>query len=100
MQLNKPRIDLKATQSYRALHDLFSNSFFWKIGIYHVKINAFIMENNIKVLHAFKFNLTNLDIKLLQSNITSCHTLLEKRFVDDSLTDIKSWDWVTTNKYS
>lgn len=100
IQLGKPRIDLKATQSYRALHDLFSNSFFWKIGNYHVKINAFILENNINVTHKFKFNLTNLDIKLLQSNIASCHTLLEKRFVDENLPEIKPWDWVPTTKHS
>lgn len=98
IQLNKPPVDLKATQSYRALHDLFSNSFFWKIGTYDVKINAFILENNKKVTHEFKFNLTNLDIKLLQSNISSCHTLLEKYFVDNNITDIKPWDWVGTNK--
>jgi hypothetical protein len=100
IQLNKPPVDLKATHSYRALHDLFSNSFFWKIGNYHIKINAFIMENNIKVSHELKFNLTNLDLKLLQSNIASCHTLLEKRFVDNTLPDIKPWDWISTTKIS
>jgi hypothetical protein len=100
MKIEKPRIDLKATQSYRALHDLFSNSFFWKVGNYHVKINAFILENNTKVTHTLKFNLTNLDIKLLQSNIGSCHTLLEKRFVDEKLPDIKPWNWVPTNKHT
>ena len=99
MQLGKPRADLKTTQSYRALYDLFSNSFFWKIGKYHVKINTFILENDIMVSHEFNFNLSNLDIKLLQSNIAACHSLLEKRFIDDSIVDIKLWDWVTTYKY-
>jgi len=99
LELGKLRSELKATQSYRAITDLFSNAFFWKIGKYQIKINAHIMENNIKVCHELNFNLTNLDIKLLHSNIATCQSMLERRFIDDTL-DVKLCEWVTTTKYN
>lgn len=96
-QLQKSPDDLKITPSYRALNDLFPNSFNWKVGRYSVKVNAIIAEGNLSVPHSFTFTLNNLDIKLLQNNVELCQTVTAKTFVDDNLVT-RQWQWITANK--
>lgn len=97
--LGKPYNDLKATNSFRALKDLFSNSFFWKTGTYYVKIKVHTLGSSIKFKHEFEFNLTSTDIKGLRTNIDLCHAQLDE-VIEDGEQVVRTYNWVTITKHS
>lgn len=73
--------------------NLFKNHFPWKKGKYEGVLQVEIAERTRLFTQNFSFELTTLDIKNLESNINTCHRLVELHFVSPDPEFKTLWKW-------
>ena len=89
--------ELKKTEEYNRMFDLFKKAFFWKEGVYTVTLKLFSLDRHQPDLVTFNFELTQLDVKSLQYNIGICHMILEDSYGGSTHETVPPWKWVYKN---
>ncbi|XOV93506.1 MAG: hypothetical protein ACFHWX_02115 [Bacteroidota bacterium] len=84
---------LKTSNEYNDFLNLFKNHFPWKKGKYSGVIKVEIAERKKVFTQDFSFELTTLDIKNLELNITTCQKLVEMHFVKLDKEFKTVWKW-------
>ncbi len=97
---NQEISQLKITNPYNQLVDHYKNDFGWRIGVYTVVIKLYILEKKIPFEHKFKFQLDNIDVRALETNINLCMSLVEKDFVNSDKELKGNWVWRNPNQIS
>lgn len=84
---------LRGSNEFNAINELFTNSFIWRVGKYKMKFNVFILNRDEPFIKNVSFELTNLDIRILNSNVEKCLKHVEI-FYKLSEEEIPFFDWI------
>lgn len=86
------------SKEYNDFLNYFKNSFIWKIGKYSVKIKVYI-EHAVKPFeHDLNFQLINLDVKSLETNINTCQKTLKNHYTKEDPNYKEDWKFVNPYK--
>lgn len=87
-----------SSNEYNALIELYSNSFIWRIGKYKMKYKVFILNRDKPFEKDINFELSSIDIRTLNNNISKClrHIEITYGIRDD---EIHPFDWIYTRSY-
>lgn len=84
---------IKSTKEFNDFNDLFKNHFPWKVGKYNGNIEIFVANRKKTFNQTFSFEMSRLDVKTLEQNLTTCKQSLENRFVLLDPNFKVEWKW-------
>lgn len=90
--------EVRRTDEYNKMRDLFSNSFIWKSGRYTSQIKVYIIDRDLPFLETIEFELTPLDITSLSSNISICQNIVEHSFTGVQHESFGNWNWISKER--
>ena len=99
INLSENRIDvaqITGTKEYNEFSDLFKKYFSWKVGKYNGIILVHIADRKKTFEKTFTFELSTIDVKTLEQNITTCKESLKNIFVTLDPNYRADWKWVNT----
>jgi len=87
----------KISKEYNEFLDYFKNSFIWKVGKYSAKIKVYI-EHVVPFEHDLNFQLTNLELKGLETNINTCQKTIKNHYTKEDPGYKADWKFVNPYK--
>ncbi|TGE19302.1 hypothetical protein E5J99_03415 [Hymenobacter elongatus] len=85
---------LKSTKEYNDLKNILSGSMLWKQGKYNCVMKVGVLNLKKPFIKEFNFELSVLEVKLLQKNIKVCEGILDKHYFSNDEATPVTWNWV------
>jgi hypothetical protein len=96
MNLTSNGIDhtqIRTSKEYNDFNDLFKKHFPWKVGKYAGTIEVFVASRNKTFKQTFSFEMTRLDLKTIEQNLSTCKQSLENHFITLDPNYKAEWKW-------
>lgn len=84
---------IRTSKEYNDFNDLFKKHFPWKVGQYHGTIEVFVASRKKTFKQIFIFEMTRLDLKTIEQNLSTCKQSLENHFITLNPNYKAEWKW-------